>query len=209
MNEALTSETLHSDPTLFFRCCKPMIIQWRRSDLHGAWTGTLASTSYVLRVVQVERSTRRALLAAGATLLVYTVSVATHEGEFWPFSIFPMFSGAGKPWRRALMLEVPNLDQTPGWGPWTLDQLPGKPFPTHAADVSTNDLSKFVQLTQKWSDDRTHALRKLYASALEQGRHLLLLRADGHRTTEGAVSIALTGLVRFSNHATLINPALT
>jgi hypothetical protein len=174
-----------------------------------AGTGKTASASYVLRVVQVERSTRRALLAAGATLLVYTVSVATHEGEFWPFSIFPMFSGAGKPWRRALMLEVPDLDQTPGWGPWTLDQLPGKPFPTHAADVSTNDLSKFVQLTQKWSDERTRALRKLYASALEQGRNLLLLRADGKKSSEGALSIALTGLVRLNNDATIVNPALT
>lgn len=34
-------------------------------------------------------------------LVVYGLLVAIHLGEFWPFSIYPMFSQTGNPWTGA------------------------------------------------------------------------------------------------------------
>ncbi len=157
---------------------------------------------------------RRSMLTLGGVLAVYTVSVATHQGEFWPFSIFPMFSRAGRPWRRALMVELsPDEDSassaTPlDWGPWSLQALPGKPLPTREVGVNTNDLSKFVQLTRVWNEERLSALRALYEAPLASGRRLMLLSADGRSSDNGGVEIGLTGLVRMSQESSRINPAL-
>lgn len=172
--------------------------------------------------VEVKDPVRRAMLAAGVTFVAYTVSVAPHEGEFWPFSIFPMFSRAGKPWTRALVLDLapnegvadPSGERADNsgrdtWGPWSMDNLPGRPFSTRAAQVSTNDLSKFIQLTNTWTHERKEALLKLFEAPLNEGRHLLLLRVRGTPTAEGGVEIALTGLVRMSSQGLVVNPALT
>ena len=50
---------------------------------------------------------RKALRITLGTLIVYALLVATHLGEFWPFSIYPMFSQAGNPWSRAVVREMP------------------------------------------------------------------------------------------------------
>ena len=154
---------------------------------------------------------RRAMLAVGSTLGFYVVSVATHLGEFWPFSIYPMFSRAGRPWTRAMMVDITDSPELENWGPWSLDDLPGTPFPTREVGVSANDLAKFVQLTKSWTDERISALRELYSAPLAQKRRLMLLKAEGRfvEGTEGReVSISLVGLVRLSATQALVNPQL-
>lgn len=54
------------------------------------------------------RFPKRALHIVGGVLVVYALLVATHLGEFWPFSIYPMFSQAGTPWTRAVVRELPS-----------------------------------------------------------------------------------------------------
>ena len=39
----------------------------------------------------------------------------SHEGEFWPFSIYPMFSQAGNPWTRAMVLDVTTTPDAELW----------------------------------------------------------------------------------------------
>lgn len=151
--------------------------------------------------------TSRAMLAIGVTFAVYVVTVASHLGEFFPFSIYPMFSQAGKPWTRALMVEV-EPSTSDAWGPWTLQDLPGAPFVNDSIGVNTNDLSKFIQLTDDWTDERVATLRKLYAPALADGRSLLLLRGQGKLVGEDEVAIAMTGLIRIDPEQSVVNPAL-
>lgn len=52
------------------------------------------------------RPLREVRLLVG-TFLVSGCLLATNLGEFWPFSIYPMFSKAGGAWTRAVVLEVP------------------------------------------------------------------------------------------------------
>lgn len=137
-----------------------------------------------------ESARRRAMAAVGVTLVVWALAVLPHHGEFWPFSIYPMFARAGRPWTNALMLEVSG-PQDPG--PWRLDRLPGRVYPTTLAGVSAMDLSQLVKLTSEWTDERVRLLRKLFAPALAEGRTLMLVRADGHWVHEAEVE--LTGIV--------------
>ena len=159
----------------------------------------------------VSKLRRRAMLAVGGTLGVYVASVATHLGEFWPFSIFPMFSQAGKPWTRAMMIDVTDVPKPLSWGPWSLTDLPGTPYPAQAVGVNANDLAKFVQLTDSWTKERISVLQEWYKVPLANKRRLMFLKAQG-RFTQGAqgreVSISLVGLVRLSETQVIVNPEL-
>ena len=57
----------------------------------------------------------KGLKIIGILFLVHALLVATHEGEFWPFSIYPMFSQAGNPWARAMVLDVSELEDSEMW----------------------------------------------------------------------------------------------
>ena len=155
----------------------------------------------------------RALRVLAITLVIYIAAVATHAGEFWPFSIYPMFSRAGRPWTRALVVQL-EPDTPLQWGPWRLQGLPGKPYPGSVSGVSTNDLSELIQRTTTWDEARVAVLYKLFATGIAEGRTLMLLRSDGHYNsgtfgeTDGSVDIKLTGVVRFGPAGTGLNPEL-
>jgi len=151
---------------------------------------------------------RRALLTLGTTFGAYAALTATHRGEFWPLSIFPMFSLAGRPWRRALMVALSDAGEPVRWSPTTLDALPGAPVSTTSVGLSTNDMSKFVQLPDRWDAARVATLREFWEPLLDEGEALLLLRADGHLTEDGSVSTQLTPLVVLRPHGHEVNPHL-
>lgn len=156
---------------------------------------------------KVKRLNRRGFLTIATTFGVYAGLVSTHRGEFWPLSIFPMFSLAGRPWRRALMVELPPQTSQVAWTPTTLDALPGTPVSTVEVGVSTNDMSKFVQLTDSWDAEAIETLRELWRPVLEEGRQLLLLRADGHLDGETVVT-EITPLVHIWDAGHAVNPTL-
>ena len=55
----------------------------------------------------VRRNGRDVRLLLGA-FWISGALLATNLGEFWPFSIYPMFSKAGGEWTRAVVLEIPG-----------------------------------------------------------------------------------------------------
>ena len=63
---------------------------------------------------------RKGMKIIGITLLIYALLVAPHEGEFWPLSIYPMFSQAGNPWSRAMVLDVTDQPDSEVWEPQPL-----------------------------------------------------------------------------------------
>ena len=150
---------------------------------------------------------RRAMQAVGAVLVVWALTVLPHHGEFWPFSIYPMFARAGQPWTNALVVEV-GPQGSDGWGPWKLDQLPGTIYPARATGVSAIDLAQMVKLTHAWTDERVGLFRKLFTPALTDGRSLLLVRADGRLSSAGDADVELTGLVLLRPDGNIVNPQL-
>lgn len=89
----------------------------------------------------MERS-KKAVVAVTA---IYALSLASFRGEFWPFSIFPMFSRGGRPWIHAVVRECSHVAPrtTDRW--LEQDDLPCAPLPIESAGFDQNDLSVLVQ----------------------------------------------------------------
>lgn len=150
---------------------------------------------------------RRAMQAVGFTLAAWTLAVLPHRGEFWPFSIYPMFARAGRPWTNALVVEVdPHARRD--WGPWTLQDLPGTVYPTQPVGVSGLDVSQLVKLTGSWSDEKIALTRKLFHEALSDGRTLMIVRSDGHLTRDLAVEVEHSGVLMIGPEGSELNPRL-
>lgn len=120
---------------------------------------------------------RRTLKALGMVTACYVALIATHGGEFWPFSVYPMFASAGKPWQRALVRVVTNGESTSPRG-YTLSGLPGSALPLREHGVPQNDLSSIVQRAERWSDDELATLGPMFGD-LPCRAPLVVLRVRG------------------------------
>ena len=148
---------------------------------------------------------RRALRILGVTFLVYAALVAPNEGEFWPFSIFPMFSQAGQPWSRSIVRDVPP-DYVPDWSAAEADALPGTGYPLLDYGVDPIDLANFVKKTERWTPRRGKALRQMLAP--EPGDHLVVFRADGRMDEDEQVVISFVPVASISQDSVALNPSL-
>ena len=115
------------------------------------------------------RLARRGLAVLLGTALAHAGLVATHRGEFWPFSLYPMFSRAGRPWTRALVRHVPPesllLERS-----YSLAALPGEPIALDALGIPQNDLSSIVQRADAPAEvDRAAALALFRELPCESG----------------------------------------
>ena len=139
--------------------------------------------------------TKKARTVLLAVLAVYAVTVATHLGEFWPFSIYPMFSQEGNPWSRALVREIPDSDSI-SWSPVALDDMPGLPYGVATNGVDPIDLANFVSKTQTWSTDRVGALSLMLLSNREADPiRLQVFRVQARLTESNDVDIQATPYV--------------
>ena len=151
---------------------------------------------------------RRSIRIVGATLLVYALLVATHLGEFWPFSIYPMFSQAGNPWTRAVVRTVPADPDAHTWDAVPFSELPGDPFPVVPRGISQNDVSNYVSKTDTWTEKRLRGFRSLFGSDYDFSKPLLVLKVRGALESD-SVSITATPVMRLENDTTLFNPSLS
>lgn len=141
------------------------------------------------------------------TLAMYTLLVATHLGEFWPFSIFPMFSQAGNPWTRSLVRQVPEdrpTDRT--WKTVSLEELPGEPLRLAEQGINQNDVANFVSKTRAWNEQRLRGLRHLL-EVPRINRTLHVYRVRG-RLGENAVEITAEPLILFAPDTTFTAPSI-
>jgi|SRR6056297_2758764 len=149
--------------------------------------------------------TRRALRVLGVTFLIYGALVATHEGEFWPFSIFPMFSQAGNPWSRAVVRDVPPTDAE-RWDAVGAADLPGAGYPLLDYGVDPIDLANFVKKTEHWTPRRVAALGTMLEPP--RGRTLRVYRADGRMAEGDSVAVTFVPVATVSADTVLLNPVL-
>jgi hypothetical protein len=147
------------------------------------------------------------LLAVGAA---YAVLVATHRGEFWPFSVYPMFSRAGRPWARACVLTwTPPIELASLRGGRPLESWPGTPFPLREHGLSQNDLSSLVQRAEQWTPEDRLAIEHAFGS-LPCAQPLVLMRVagtlDGQGVRQEATPVAW---LRCEDARTRVQPLLT
>ena len=94
-----------------------------------------------------------------ATLALNVILVATHEGEFWPFSIFPMCSQAGNPWSRGVLERIENKNDSTIWDNKTISEIEHRVVSLDSIGVDAIDYANFVSKTENWNQKRIIALR--------------------------------------------------
>ena len=142
------------------------------------------------------------------TLVVYALLVSTHLGEFWPFSIYPMFSQGGRPWVRSVVREVPGRPSATRWEPTSQQSLPGLPFRLEEAGINQNDIANFVSKSSTWNAQRVAAMRKVFGAVLAE-KNLLILRADGRINDGETVEVIYTPFLLLAEDSTYFNPRLS
>lgn len=150
---------------------------------------------------------KRAIQIVGTVLAVYALLVATHLGEFWPFSIYPMFSQAGNPWTRAIVRIVPEDVEDPSWEAVRLSELPGTPFAVGLHGLNQNDIANYVSKTEIWTPQRRRGFRSLFTSTYDFDKPLLVLKVRGTLSGD-SVSVRATPVLRLERDTTRLHPSL-
>lgn len=152
---------------------------------------------------------QRALSWIGIIALIGVALVATHEGEFWPFSIYPMFSQAGRPWERSLVRQIDDASDSDIWAQRQLETVIGEPLALAPLDIPQNDLTKLIKTTKRWDEDRVAVLRGMFEAPLSGGARLLLYRVRGDVDGEGHASTSATPFLLMEPQGqTRFNPTL-
>ncbi|HUF09939.1 MAG TPA: hypothetical protein VMO47_11500 [Rhodothermales bacterium] len=148
---------------------------------------------------------------SGRTLAVLFLAMAvlagSHLGEFWPFSIYPMFSRAGWPWSRAIVRDLSGVPDSLVWKPVFLEDLPGTPFALRDHDIEGPDIANFVVKNRNWSLEGQTAFRKIFLDHLA-GRTLMLYRLDG-RVDDNEITVRASPTLLMTSDTTVVSPALS
>ncbi|MFU8860886.1 MAG: hypothetical protein ACNA8K_10705 [Cyclonatronaceae bacterium] len=155
-----------------------------------------------------EKPLQRSIRIMIATILVFGILVATHLGEFWPFSIFPMFSQAGNPWTRSMAMDVTGYTNDDVWTLTVVDDLPGEHFSMRAHGVDQIDYSNFVSKTRDWNPVRVQALRNMLGENILENRRLMIYKVRGELINSDSVAIEATPMLLLEPDTTLFNPNL-
>ena len=148
---------------------------------------------------------KKARTIGAVVLVVYAGTVATNLGEFWPFSIYPMFSQGGNDWSRSLVREFPEGDSI-SWEATGLKDLPGAPFSVKAMGVDPIDLANFVSKTTTWDSVRVAALRNQFFGSDTPSYQIVVYRVRGELTDDHEVLVAATPYVLLSPSGDRVNP---
>ena len=143
------------------------------------------------------------------TFLIYGVLVATHEGEFWPFSIYPMFSQAGNPWTRAMVLEVTNEPEDQIWQTYSLRDLPFDAVPVGQYGVDQIDYSNFISKTENWTPERKEALINMFGRDHIGSARWIAAKADGELVGRDSVVVRIIPFLMMSQEGVQRNPHLS
>jgi hypothetical protein len=151
---------------------------------------------------------KRGIKIIGVSVLVYALLVAPHEGEFWPFSIYPMFSKAGNPWTRAMVVDVTEKPDSELWETVLLQNRSSDVVPVSDYGVDQIDFSNFVVKTDSWTPTRRQALKDMFGTGALSGQRWMVSKASGELVGEDSVSIKVTPFILLTSDSTYINPNL-
>jgi hypothetical protein len=144
----------------------------------------------------------------GVTFLIFAVTVATHEGEFWPFSIYPMFSQAGNPWTRAMVLDVTDFDEDEFWHQHSLSDRYAPPISMRTYGVDQIDFSNFVSKTENWTETRRNALITMFGSDYPDDRQWMVAKVRGELVHKDSVTVQIQPFLLLKRDEVLMNPLL-
>ena len=152
---------------------------------------------------------KRSIKITLLTFLISGILLATHKGEYWPFSIYPMFSKAGNPWTRAIITDVSSIDETELWRTTSLTEIQGIVVEIEDAGVDQIDFSNFVSKTKDWNSVRVQALRTMIGEHNFEREDWMVFKVHGKLVGNDSVNVESTPYLLFRSDTTIFNPNLT
>ena len=141
-------------------------------------------------------------------LVINILLVSTHEGEFWPFSIFPMFSQAGKPWSRGVVEDVQDTTRTDLWETKPIAEIENRILPLQQYGIHEIDFANYISKTKTWNQERINGLRSTFQIDQYPGEIWIATRVTGHINEQDSVVIKAIPMFLFTADTTLKNPNL-
>ncbi len=115
-----------------------------------------------------------------SVFVIYAILVASHEGEFWPFSIYQMFSEGGKDWSKSLLLDLPEEECSIAAFE-SLEELSEYAIALIPHSVSQSDLSNYVKRARYWDDPTISGLQSLISNVIDENSVCLVNIRTGLR----------------------------
>lgn len=140
--------------------------------------------------------------------LINILLVATHEGEFWPFSIFPMFSQAGKPWSRGVVENVQDSSRTDLWITKPIGEIEDRILPLEDYGIHEIDFANYISKTKDWNAKKINGLRSTFTIANYPDQMWMATRVTGSIDDQGSVVIKAIPMFLFTADSTFKNPNL-
>lgn len=155
---------------------------------------------------------REIFLKMKRTLLVFffvnAILVSTHKGEFWPFSIFPMFSQAGHPWSRGVVEKVDDPNRNDLWETKPLAEISDHVVSLSEHGIDDIDYANFISKTKEWDEQRIQALRNLFQIKHQEDAMWLATRVTGYLTEDDSVVVNAIPMFLVTRDTTYKNPHL-
>ncbi len=142
------------------------------------------------------------------TLLINILLVATHLGEFWPFSIFPMFSQAGKEWSRGVVEQVEDSSRADLWETKSISEIENRILPLKDYGIHEIDFANFITKTKVWNEKRLNGMRSTFQIDQYPGEMWLATRVRGYMDERDSVVIEAIPMFLFTADTTIKNPHL-
>lgn len=152
--------------------------------------------------------TRKGMKTIGVIFLIYGILVASHEGEFWPFSIYPMFSQAGNPWTRAMVLDVSEVPDDEIWEIHPLQERYAPAVSVRQYGVDQIDFSNFVSKTENWTASRQQALKNMFGEDVLGQQRWMAAKVQGELVAEDSVVINIVPYFLITEDSISVNPNL-
>ena len=144
-----------------------------------------------------------------ATLIASIVLVATHQGEFWPFSIFPMFSQAGKPWSRGIIENVTSdTSRADLWETKPISEIENRIVPLHKYGIHEIDIANYISKTKVWDKEKLDGLRTTFKIDQYPGQIWMATRVIGHLNEDNSLVIEAIPMFLYSADTTIKNPII-
>ncbi|MBN2732827.1 MAG: hypothetical protein JXR26_10400 [Balneolaceae bacterium] len=151
---------------------------------------------------------QRAFKILMGTFVVYGILVATHKGEFWPFSIYPMFSQAGNPWTRAIVRDVTHTPDSLVWETTDLEHIQGSKVALKKVGVDQIDFSNFISKTEQWDTNRKNALIRMFGPKNLGNSRWVISKVRGRLTAHDSVIVEVVPFLLVKRDTVLTNPLL-
>ncbi len=117
--------------------------------------------------------------------IIYGLLVATHQGEFWPFSTYQMFSQGGLPWSKPVLVKL-DEDSCSSARFTDLSDLDGQSVPLNRYGIDHRDFSNFTRHLNTPSQAESEALRHLLQPVLSDSPDgLCVIRIDAKSAEDG------------------------